>query len=150
MPEDGFGISDAPTRGVSADMSAILLDTTVLIDLLRGRAGATSRLWTVREIGDQACACAVNVEEIARGLRKPEEDAARSLFDGLRIVPLGADEGWRAGLWRRRFAGQGQTLTQADCLVAAAALSIGGRLATGNPKDFPMPELTIEHWPVGM
>jgi hypothetical protein len=22
-------------------------------------------------------------------------------------------------------------------------------LATGNPKDFPMPELKIEHWPVG-
>jgi predicted nucleic acid-binding protein len=41
------------------------------------------------------------------------------------------------------------TLAQADCLVAAAALSIGGRLATGNPKDFPMPELRIEHWPVG-
>jgi predicted nucleic acid-binding protein len=64
-------------------------------------------------------------------------------------VPLGADEGWRAGAWRRSFAARGQTLAQADCLVAAAALSIGGRLATGNPKDFPMPDLVIEHWPVG-
>jgi predicted nucleic acid-binding protein len=41
------------------------------------------------------------------------------------------------------------TLAQADCLVAAAALVVGGRLATGNPKDFPMAELAVEHWPVG-
>jgi len=33
--------------------------------------------------------------------------------------------------------------------IAAAALAIGGRLATGNPKDFPMDELAVEHWPAG-
>jgi len=141
--------SDAPTRGGSADVSAILLDTTVLIDLLRGRPGAAGRLHALRLAGDQPYACAVNVEEIARGLREQEEQAAQSLFAGLRIVPLAADEGWRAGVWRRIFAAQGQTLAQSDCLVAAAAFSLGGRLATGNPRDFPMPGLTVEHWPVG-
>jgi tRNA(fMet)-specific endonuclease VapC len=130
-------------------MSAILLDTTVLIDLLRGRSEAIRRLARVRAAGDQPFACAINVEEIVRGMRRTEEEAARSLFGGLWIVPLGADEGWRAGGWRRRFASRSRTLTQADCLVAAAAFALGGRLATGNPKDFPMPELTIEHWPVG-
>ncbi|MFN2467929.1 MAG: hypothetical protein ABR521_07365 [Gaiellaceae bacterium] len=40
-------------------------------------------------------------------------------------------------------------LTQADCLIAAAALSAGARLATGNPKDFPMQGLGIDHWPAG-
>lgn len=149
MLRDGSVTSDAPTRGAWADVSAILLDTTVLIDLLRGRTGASRRLWALREVGDQPYACAVNVEEIVRGLRQHEEEAARSLFGGLRIVPFDAREGWHAGTWRRRFAARGQTLTQADCLVAAAALSIGGRLATGNPRDFPMPELRIEHWPVG-
>ena len=130
-------------------MSAILLDTTVLIDLLRGRPGAVQRLSALREAGDQPHACAINVEEIVRGLRPHEEEAARSLFGGLQIAPLDTNEGWRAGEWRRSFAAQGQTLTQADCLIAAAALSVGGRLATGNPEDFPMPGLTIEHWPVG-
>jgi predicted nucleic acid-binding protein len=41
------------------------------------------------------------------------------------------------------------TLSQADCLIAAAARGVGARLATGNPKHFPMPELSTEHWPVG-
>jgi len=94
-------------------------------------------------------ACAINVEEVARGLRPREEQAARSLFGGLRLVPLTEAEGWQAGEWRRDFAQRGHTLTQPDCLVAAAALAVGARLATGNTKDFPMPELTVEHWPVG-
>ena len=42
-----------------------------------------------------------------------------------------------------------RTLSQADCLIAAAAQSIGARLATGNPKDFSMRALAVEHWPAG-
>ncbi|MBD0330656.1 MAG: type II toxin-antitoxin system VapC family toxin [Thermoleophilia bacterium] len=130
-------------------MAAILLDTTVLIDLLRGRAGAVRRLRALREGGDNPYACAVNVEEVVRGLRPAEDEAAERLFAGLRIIPLRAVEGRRAGEWRRLFAARGETLSQADCLIAAAAHAVGGRLATGNPKDFPMPELGVEHWPAG-
>ena len=130
-------------------MAAVLLDTTVLIDLLRGRPDAMRRLDALRASGDAPYACAVNVEETVRGLRRSEDRSARALFAGLRIAPLDAAEGWQAGAWRREFARRGRTLTQADCLVAAAALSLGGRLATGNPKDFPMREVTVEHWPVG-
>jgi len=130
-------------------MAAVLLDTTVLIDLLRGRPGAVARLRALRDTGDSPYVCAVNVEEIARGLRPGEDVSARRLFEGLRVAALGEPEGWQAGEWRRDFAAHGQTLSQADCLVAAAATAIGGRLATGNSRDFPMVELTVEHWPAG-
>ncbi|MEX2647356.1 MAG: PIN domain-containing protein [Gaiellaceae bacterium] len=130
-------------------MGAVLLDTTVLIDLLRGREGARARLHDLRATSDVAWVCAVNVEETVRGLLPRERDPAGALFAGVRIAPLGAREGWQAGEWRRDFARRGKTLAQADCLVAAATLSIGGRLATGNPKDYPMTKLQIEHWPVG-
>jgi predicted nucleic acid-binding protein len=130
-------------------VAAVLLDTTVLIDLLRGRQGALSRLQALRATGDSPYVCAINVEETVRGLRPREHAPTRALFAGLRIVPLEDTEGWQAGEWRRHFASRGRTLAQADCLVAAAALAIGGRLATGNPRDFPMRELAVEHWPVG-
>lgn len=130
-------------------MAAVLLDTTVLIDLLRGTPGARARLVALRLAGDEPHVCAVNVEETVRGLRPSEHGSAEQLFGGLRVAPLGGEEGWRAGEWRREFARRGRTLAQADCLVAAAAHAIGGRLATGNPKDFPMRDLQIEHWPVG-
>jgi predicted nucleic acid-binding protein len=131
-------------------VGTVLLDTTVVIDLLRGRAGAGERLRALRDAGDRAHVCAITIEETIRGLRPREHAGAERLFGGLRIAPLGEPEGWQAGEWRREHAARGRTLTQADCLVAAAALSIGGRLATGNPKDFPMDELAVEHWPVGV
>jgi predicted nucleic acid-binding protein len=130
-------------------VGAVLLDTTVLIDLLRGRPEANRRLQAIRTSGDSAHICAINIEEAVRGLFPREHNAARRLFSGLRVFPLGANEGWRAGEWRREAASRGRTLAQADCLIAAAALSLGGRLATGNPMDFPMGGLVVEHWPVG-
>jgi predicted nucleic acid-binding protein len=130
-------------------VAPILLDTTVLIDLLRGRRGAATRLAEVRAAGDVPYASAINVEETVRGLRPSEYGAAETLFGGVRIASLGRDEGWRAGEWRREFASRGVTLSQADCLVAAAAFLLRGRLATGNPRDFPMEEIAVEHWPVG-
>lgn len=71
------------------------------------------------------------------------------LVRGLRCAPLGPSEGIRAGRWRRQFARQGITLHQADCLIAAATAGIDAELATGNPADFPMDDITVEHWPVG-
>ena len=130
-------------------MAAVLLDTTVLIDLLRGRRGARERLAALRAAADTPYACAINVEGTVRGLRPSDVEPARRLVAGLRMAPLGADEGWQAGEWRRAYAARGRTLTQADCLVAAAARAVGARLATGNPKDFPMRELRVEHWPAG-
>lgn len=128
-------------------MGVALLDTTVLIDLLRGRPGATDRLRRMRAVGDMPYVRAIGVDEVVRGLRPSETSAAKRLFGGLRMVPLGEHEGWRAGAWRRDFAAQGLTLGQADCLVAAAALACGGRLCTGNPKDFPMEGIA---WSTGL
>jgi predicted nucleic acid-binding protein len=131
-------------------MAAVLLDTTVLIDLLRGRPQTAARLRALRKSGDTVHACAVNIEETVRGLLTNETDAARRLFAGLRIVPLREVEGWTAGEWRRDYAKRGQTLTQADCLIAAASVAIGGRLATGNAKHFPFRGLVVEEWPAGV
>ena len=129
-------------------MAQLLLDTTVLIDALRGREAA-ERLRKLRGEGPPPYVCAINVEEVWRGTRSGEEEAVARLLRGLRIAPLGRGEGERAGRWRVHFATSGVTLSQADCLIAAAAVGVGARLATGNPRDFPMDELEIENWPVG-
>ena len=126
----------------------VLLDTTVLIDYLRGRP-AVGRVNALLDRGHPLCTTPVNVEEVVRGLFPSEASAADDLFDGLCVVPIGRAEGHRAGEWRRRFAVRGATLSQADCLIAAAAHSAAAVLATGNPKHFPMTGITVEHWPVG-
>lgn len=129
-------------------MARVLLDSTVLIDALRGR-DAADRVRRMRRVGDEPWVCAISVEEIWRGARAEEQSTIRRLFRGVRCAPLGVAEGERAGRWRRDLAAAGVTVRQADCLIAAAAVGIGGRLATGNPDDFPMSDVTVEHWPVG-
>ena len=128
-------------------VSRLLLDSTVLIDGLRGRPAA-ERIRGLRRAGVEPWVCAISVEEIWRGLRPEEEHTSRRLVRGLRLAPLGAAEGQRAGRWRRSYAERGVTLHQANCLIASAAVGIGASLATANLADFPMPELELEHWPV--
>lgn len=130
-------------------MARLLLDSTVLIDALRGRPAA-ARVAGLRRVGTEPWVCAISIEEIWRGLRHTEEPVARRLFNGLRLAPLGAAEGIRAGTWRREFADRGVTLHQADCLIAAAAFGVGAYIATANVGDFPMGEITVDHWPAGI
>ena len=129
----------------------VVLDTTVLIDVLRGRPGTVAGISELEQSGDRVFTSVVNVEELVRGLRGAgEEEAAARLLGGLRLAPLGREEGEQAGRWRREHARRGVTLSQSDCLIAAAAHGLGARLATGNPKHFPMRGLAVEHWPSGV
>lgn len=125
-----------------------VLDSTVLIDFLRGRP-AVQRVAALRARRDRVATTAINVEEIVRGLRGTEQDTAEALFDGLPVLVIDREVAAIAGRWRQDHARRGVTLWQADCLVAAAAHRAGGTLVTGNPEDFPMVGLRVEHWPVG-
>ena len=126
------------------------MDSTALIDVLRNRADAVTRLGRLLQSGEELCTSALNVEEIVRGIRGAKEQlGAENLFAGLVVVPIDEVVATTAGKWRREFAKRGVTLSQADCLIAGACAAIDARLATGNPKDFPMREIEVDHWPVG-
>ncbi|HEY7281068.1 MAG TPA: PIN domain-containing protein [Actinomycetota bacterium] len=130
-------------------MGAVVLDTTVLIDYLRGRPGTVARLTRLESTGDRPYVCAISVEEVTRGLRPVEDDTFVDLLAGVRVAPLGVPEGRLAGYWRRSFSKRGRTVLQSDALIAAAAVGVGARVATGNPRDFAFPGVAVEHWPVG-
>ncbi|MGQ0623393.1 MAG: PIN domain-containing protein [Sporichthyaceae bacterium] len=126
----------------------VVLDSTVLIDSLRGRpAGArVDRLW---DSGDTPATTAINAEEVVRGLRQGEQHRCDRLLAAMEILPITEHEARMAGAWRGEYARRGVTLGQADCLIAAAAVIAHATLATGNPKHFPMAELRLDHWPAG-
>jgi predicted nucleic acid-binding protein len=129
-----------------------ILDSTVLIDFLRGRP-VVQRVAALRDVGDVPATTAINVEEIVRGVRPSEHRALDTLAAGLVVLPIDEAAARIAGSLRREYAARGTTLWQADCLIAAAAERHGARLCTGNPKDFPMIDVdhwpVVEHWPVG-
>lgn len=130
-------------------MAFVLLDTTVAIDVLKGKPGTTERFLALEASGDVPHVCAITAEEVSAWLRPNERERASEIFEGLTTAPLGIAEGRLAGWWRQRYRRSGRTLSQADALIAAAAVGIDARLATGNPKDFPMEGLKVDHWPAG-
>jgi predicted nucleic acid-binding protein len=121
---------------------ALFLDTSVVIDMLRGADFAPE---LVRR--EPLVVSPITVHEVLFGMRPAEEKMTFELFEGLLVVSLGSAEARMSGQWRRDYAKRGLTLAREDTLIAAGAVTYGLPLATGNVKDFPMPELRVEQWP---
>jgi len=125
-----------------------LLDSTVLIDALRGRRAAT-QVVTLRSERTEPWVCVISVDVVWRGIRPGEELAAWRLFWGLPLAPLGKAQGMMAGRCRREFAGRGLTLHQVDYLIAAAAVGVGAAFGTTGVRDDPMAAVDVRDWPAG-
>lgn len=121
-------------------MSKLLLDTDVLIDVLRGRDFTRTLLFDLSSRFVPCCSV-ISVAEIYAGMRPEEEIATRTLLDGLVIIPVTGETAELAG--RLRFKSKHRRLELADCLIAATALVESATLATGNVKDYPFPDLSL-------
>ncbi len=121
-------------------MTKIVLDTDVLIDVLRGREATKSFLQDVAERFVPCCSV-ISVAELFVGMRPEEETGTRTLLDALVILPVTVAIAETAGRFKKRATSR--RLELADCLIAATAFVEGATLATGNVKDYPMPEITV-------
>lgn len=121
-------------------MSKVVLDTDVLIDQLRGRESTRDFLHDL--VGHSVPCCSViSVAEIHAGMREEETAHTADLLDGLVILPVTREIAEVAGHFKRRS--KSHRLELADCLIAATAFVEGASVATGNVKDYPMPEITV-------
>jgi predicted nucleic acid-binding protein len=77
-----------------------VLDTTVLIDVLRNRAAAVEYLLALEDV--PVCSEVTRVE-VLRGARSGERGPAERLFDRLRRVPVDETVARLAGEIGRRF-----------------------------------------------
>jgi len=121
-------------------MSKIVLDTDVLIDLLRGRK-ATQGFLAEATRHAVPCCSVISVAEIYAGMRPSESASTAALLDALVIVPVTREIAELAGRFKART--RIRRLELADCLIAASAVTEQAPLATGNAKDYPMPEVTV-------
>jgi predicted nucleic acid-binding protein len=83
----------------------------------------------------------ISVAELYAGMRPEEKHATDVLLDGLVIIPIVREIAEVAGRFKSRA--KSRRLELADCLIAATAFVEGATLATGNTKDYPMPEITV-------
>ena len=115
----------------------VLVDTSVLIDYLRGHQGAAGLLEQER-VAAPLHASEITRVEILAGMRSAEEDGTRSLLSTLVWHPVDAEVAEEAGSLGRRWLPSHHTVDSADLAIAATAIRTGSRLLTRNVRHFPM------------
>ena len=130
-------------RRLPAEMALFLLDTCVIIDVLRKKRGRAAFLRNLLEDGHLLACCAINITEVYAGLRPGEESTTGEFLDSLQQLPVTPSAARRAGLYKRDFARKGVTLNLGDVMIAAVAADSGIALLTDNVKDFPMRDLIL-------
>lgn len=119
----------------------LLLDTSVLIDVLRLRHGRRELLAELARGGSTLATTALNVAELYAGMRPEEEARTETFLGALDCYELTIAAARRAGNLKSKYARQGRTLTLADTIIAAIAIERRCTLMTDNRENFPMPEL---------
>jgi predicted nucleic acid-binding protein len=128
-----------------AKSNGFLLDTTILIDLFRGRQEAIVFLDKLSQEGS-LFVCAIVVSEIFSGVRPAELPKVEEFLEAMGYIQIDYQTAKRAGLYKRDFQKKGINLSISDTLIAAAAVDHSLTLVTKNVRHFPMGELNIiEH-----
>jgi len=127
----------------------VLLDTNVLIDVLRNRNGRREFLTELLDGGKQLACCAVTVAEVYAGMRSAEARETAEFLRSLDYLEITLEASGLAGHMKAAWAKKGITLTLPDVLIAAVALEHRAALATDNRKHFPMTELQMVTMPEG-
>ncbi|WP_375478103.1 type II toxin-antitoxin system VapC family toxin [uncultured Jatrophihabitans sp.] len=123
----------------------VVIDTSVLIDVLRGLPAAAELLRRERQAGPLWASEMTRLELLA-GMRPNEEARTRQLMTSLRWVPVDEDVAELAGKLGRKWLPSHRAIDGADLVIAATALQRNARLETKNVKHFPMfPGLTAPY-----
>lgn len=118
----------------------MILDTTFLVDVLRGDESVSERLEAVDATGTPFVS-AVTAMELHEGIRLAESSSAeREAVDGLLAdvndLPFDRDCGVRAGEINAKMIAAGEPIGEIDVMIAATALVYGYPVVTRNRDHF--------------
>lgn len=119
-------------------MKPAVVDTSILIDHLRGEVSATDLMSRALEREQRLLAATVTRVEVLTGMRAPEKRATFALLDILSWVPLTEELATLAGGLARRYARSHRGVEVQDFVIAATAQHLDAELWTRNVKHFPM------------
>lgn len=113
----------------------LLLDTSVLIDVLRGSQAASKWLSSLEEL--PTCS-ELTRAEVLRGVRSVERTRTERLLGSLRWVAVDEHISRRAGELGRQYRRSHPGLSIIDLVIAGTAQLLEADLATGNVRHYPM------------
>lgn len=124
-------------------MSAILVDSDVLVEISRGRNKALLSRWEELSGGEVAVVCSpVTVAEIWHGARPHEYPILNALFETMTCVPIDLEIGRQAGDYLRQYA-KSHGVELGDALIAATTSVHKLALWTRNRKHYPMKDFAF-------
>ncbi len=121
--------------------SRVVLDTDILIDLLRNKKEANALILGLERKGFSFSTTAVNAYELYYGAhksthRKKSLQTTRMLLHRMPILPFTLRSARKAGHIFADLEAKGQALSLSDAFIAAIALTRGYGLVTRNSKHF--------------
>ena len=122
----------------------LVLDSTFVIDHLKGDPDARTRWRRMFEEGDQPVVTEIVVCEVRTGLRERDVGILDRLLIPTSFVQPGRETASLAGRWRSEVRDSGRTLGLPDALIAAAAFHLGGSVVTRNVRDFALTPVRVE------
>jgi tRNA(fMet)-specific endonuclease VapC len=115
-----------------------VLDSTFLIDLLRGKKEALKYV----EKEEMLLTTQINVYEILKGLHAQDVSEekylrVKEMFENIRVLQFDDNASLRAAEISSNLIKKGLTVADCDCMIAGVALSKGAKIiVTRNVADF--------------
>lgn len=128
-----------------------MLDTSICVDLMRGRGAALFKRLEHCKIGEAGISV-ITLAELEHGVEKsakPEQNRTMlyTFCSPLEIVPFDHEAAVAYGAIRAELERSGRIIGPMDMLIAAHALAEGATLVTNNEREFQrVVGLAIENW----
>lgn len=116
----------------------IVVDTSVLIDHLRGVQDARTALRGAVDAGERLTASVLTKVEILAGMRESEQAATGRLLATLDWIAVDEELAESAGLLANRYLRSHPGVDPVDYVIAATVTQLAAKLWTRNVKHFPM------------
>ncbi|MBI4656872.1 MAG: PIN domain-containing protein [Elusimicrobia bacterium] len=123
-------------------MTKILLDSDVIIAVLRRDQRVKDELRALEESGHQIYYTPIAKAEIYHGMREGEEELVKAFFSDCLSFDITDETGETAGRYLKQYQ-ESHGTEIADALVAAAASLNNAELFTFNHKHYPMKDIKI-------
>ena len=124
-------------------MATLMLDSSVIIDVINGKKDRGQLLVDLIAHGDTLACCSVNVTEVYAGMRPAEEQKTTALLQSLKFYPVTWEIARLAGELKYEHARNGISLAVSDVTIAAVAIHHQLSLLTDNTKHYPMKNLSL-------
>lgn len=126
-------------------MANYLLDTSVIVDYLRGKTETVDYVKKLFYDGFMLGCCSINIIEVYAGMRENEKKITEEFLDSLEYYEMTKDIAQKAGEYKNSYQNNGISPSLPDFVIAAIVISNGLILVTNNLKHYPMVEIKKQH-----